>query len=395
MAFGKIIRLGVAAVIAIPLAVAAGAQAASMVLLKVNPALSAELFPANGMALASLAFADYASNIVDPAAPPPPSEKAVKLAEEALRKEPFAAKAYVVLAQAESDPDRKRAIIELGSSLNRRDLALQGLVLQERLADRDYPGAIETLDQILRVHPNRSQDFFPLLAGALAQDSTLPIFAKMLDGSAPWHERFLDFAVGQPIVLTNLARLRLQLAIGEEDFDRRLIASLVQRGDIETAGKIYSFVASQEDVTARSGKLDWRSTYPPFDWALVEKTAFRAQVSRDGEELELYVKPGQGGVIASRMLTPPAGPFEIVITHSLEPAGQIEDVKVQLSCAGNPQPIVTQPFKSGTTRIDVSSVPGACRYLALGIDARAWSGQAPIVGTISEISLRANSKAAR
>lgn len=388
MALGKIARLVFASAVAMALALVAGAQALSSVSVKTNPALAAELFPANGRALANLAFADYATHIVDPAAPPPPTPDAVELAREAVSKEPLSTKAYVVLAQAEQDPARRRAIIEAASKLDRRDIALQGLVLQERLADQDYEGTIKTLDQILRVHPKRSQEFFPVLASALADESTIPLFADMLDGSSRWHLRFLKFALSQPQAVTSLASLRPDLKIADEDFDRRLIASLVQNGEIDAAGRLYKLATvGQEDVSS-SGALDWRTTYPPFDWALSDKAEFRAQVSRDGTKLELYVKPGQGGVIALRLLAVSPEPFFIELKHALNPVGQLEDVQILLGCAGDSAPIVNQRLRPGTNRIGVDRLPENCRYISVGIQARAWTGEAPLSGTIDEIAIR-------
>ncbi|MCP5396134.1 MAG: hypothetical protein H6918_05270 [Sphingomonadaceae bacterium] len=391
MRLGKFVRLVLAVGVSIPIALLAGAQAASSVLTKTDPALAATVFPANGTALANVAFAEYISSIVDPSAPPPPNAEAIRLAREALRKEPLSPKAYVVLAQAEKDPARRRVLIEGASRLNRRDLALQGLVLQEHLADQDYPATIDTLDQILRVHPKHSQEFFPLLATALTNESTIPIFSNLLDGSSPWHERFLDYAVASPEVVPNLARLRPGLAIGGEDFDRRLIAALFKRGDIDSAAAIYAKVAGNKVGLGTSELVDWRSKYPPFDWQLADRAEFRAQLSRDGKELEIYVKPGQGGIIASRVFAAPKGPLNFEIQHSLAPAAQIEDVRFQLGCIGHTDVLVDQRLKSGVNRVSSGVLPGDCRYLVMGFDARAWSGKAPLSGSI--LSIKAQSLA--
>jgi len=51
--------------------------------------------------------------------------------------------------------------------------------MEQRLASGDYRGVIATLDQLLRVHPEYSADFFPVLQQALVIPGTQDAFADL------------------------------------------------------------------------------------------------------------------------------------------------------------------------------------------------------------------------
>ena len=48
-------------------------------------------------------------------------------------------------------------------------------MLEARLANGAYGPVVETLDQILRVHPTYRREFYPALGEALRDDRTIPV----------------------------------------------------------------------------------------------------------------------------------------------------------------------------------------------------------------------------
>ncbi|MBT8432409.1 MAG: hypothetical protein KJP27_07960, partial [Altererythrobacter sp.] len=166
----------------------------------------------------------------------------------------------------------------------------------------------------------------------------------MLDNSSPWHERFLAFAVRQSEALPNLAILRLQIEVENDAIDRRLIEGLAGSGDVDAASTLYQSVTKIDASTANQAQLDWRSDFPPFDWRLVDEPGFRAQQSRNGDAIELSIRPGRGGIIAARLLNAPNGPFRINIEHRIAPAQQLRDVRLQLVCTNVAEPVFDERF---------------------------------------------------
>ena len=380
-------RLVGSSAIGVMLALLLAAQALSSVSTRTAPALAVSLFPANGIARQELAFTNFTAAASDPENIAIAAQAASGLATDALRSEPLAARGYVILALAQPDEAKRRGLVEAMTRVNRRDLALQGMALQQHLADSDYPRTIDTLDQILRVHPKYSDEFFPVLTQALAIDETIPEFARMLDGSSPWHGRFLTYAVGKKETLRNLASLRQQIEVDDENFDRRLIAGLVGAGDVDSAEGLFRHITGAKDSLASSGKIDWKSAYPPFEWQLWDQPGFRAQTSQDGDQLELSVRPGKGGLVAARLLRAPAVPFEIRVAHRIAPSEQVRDVRLQLTCANATVPFYDERLSGESKGFRIQALPADCDHFLLGINARAWSGRSALGGTIDSIEI--------
>jgi len=405
----KTAKLLMAVVLAVPLAILSGAHALSSASLRNAPELAIAVFPFNGLASEKLAYGKFADGVKDALAKP--SGRAVgenalqadmsadfkvgatdlqefaastaQSARDAFSREPLLPKAHALLALSETDPQRKTQIITLASRLNRRELALQGLVLQQKVDEGDYAGTITTLDQILRVHPERKAEFFPLLVDAMAQSATKPAFVALLRDPLPWRDAFLEYAAGQPKVLENLAAIRADVSIDNLVFDQRLIAGLAAQGNLDSAGAIYDMVSQRGQ---KNNSDVWRSDYPPFDWKLANTAGLRAQPSKDLSVLEFAIEPGNGGSLASRMLLAPSSTFEVRFGHTINSQSQAKDLKLRISCRGASGPFFEEPFVNGEQIFKIGSPP-SCKYLEMAITGRAWTGSSELSGTIEPLEL--------
>ena len=387
MAFSNPRRLAFVSVPVIALAVLLLFQAISSVTIKRAPELSISLMPTNGLAREQYAFSEFSSRVTDPNETQSAAEFASGDAVRALRSDPLAPKAYAILAMAEPDGAKGRQIVTLASQLNRRDLSLQSLWLREKLAENSFSATVEALDRILRVHPQYRDQFFPVLGEALEDEGTIPQFAQFLDGEAPWQARFLSYAVGQRQLQPNLALLRTQIEVQNNSVDRRLIVGLVRQGLYSEAHDLYTYLIAQPDPEAEIETGTWRSTYPPFDWYFADKTGFRAQQSLDAQSLEISVRPGKGGVIAERFIRAPLGQTQIRVAHSIAPAEQLRDVRLQANCAGSGTPFFDERFMPGEVVFELPEAPPECEFISLVINARAWSGRSSLSGTIESFEI--------
>jgi len=399
----KPIRLAVCSAIGLGFAVVTGAHALSSVSTRIAPQLAVNVFGSNGAAHERLAFdrfraaaaAEAGTSETDASSSQArknldtatlstlaQSQRSHVLA--AIRYEPLSPRAHALAIMAETDPRKKGDWIAAASSLNRRDIILQGLALEHHAARGDYPAAVATIDQMLRVKPERSDTIFPLLTTALTFDDTVPVFAQLLAKPLPWRDAFLMYAAQDGKARDNLARLRSQIDFGNENFDRSLISGLVSQGEILTAAELYSSLGSSR----KSGRShQWRGDYPPFDWTFADDAAFRAQPSDDLSTLEFSIRPGRGGVLATKIIETPSTPFAIRLKNDISPAAQAEDVKLELRCASGSAPFFAQVFVPGDARFEVQTVPANCQYLTISVNARAWSGLPALRGTISQMEI--------
>ncbi|MEL6934052.1 MAG: hypothetical protein AAFO17_13330 [Pseudomonadota bacterium] len=361
-----------------------GAQALSSVASKKNPDLAISVWPINGTARGHHAFEIMTASDGVNDGVPVPTEEALVEAKTALANDPLVPKAHIVIALSQRNAAERQRILELASGLNRRDLALQGLVLQEAIEDGSYEQTVAALDRILRVHPGYSREFFPLLVQALNNNQTIETFAVLLDGSSPWHSRFLNYASRQATALPNLGQLRPRLDFEQDGFDqnalelfdRRLIAGLARSGDLDASIDLYRNISGTE--SDGTGQLTWTSDYPPLEWRFVDEAGFRAQSTSDGQGIEIAVRPGKGGTFAERIVQAPPSPFTIDLDYTVTPKDRARDLRMLLSCADTPNPFFDENFKAQAKRFVVDSTPSNCEYIRLALTARAWSGRSKL-----------------
>jgi hypothetical protein len=401
-------RVLLACLIAIPLAVLSGAQALSSALLRRAPELALAVFPANGLAAEEAAFRWIAAGAVPAGSvsstgPAPDSApqradlargaaSATAHAKAAIRREPLAARAFVLLALAESDDARRRSIVLSAAQLTRRDPTLQNLLVEEYGRSGDYAGIIGTLDAILRVHPEQRDVFFPALVKTLAeQPAAIPAFARLLAQPLPWREAFLGAAVSAPGAPENLAAVRERITLNDRAFDRKLVARLAADGRLEAAERLYVKVAgpqiSGDGTEGRAGQA-WRADFPPFDWQLADQAGFRAQSGEQPGTLEIAVRPGNGGVIAERVLRNPGAAFTLRVRHKIEPQSQTTDLRLKVGCGAGGEPFFDRPFTGAESVFSVERPP-ACPFLWLTITARAWTGGREMKAVIEPLAISA------
>lgn len=407
-------RVLLASLLAIPLAFLSGAHAFSSASLRHSPELALAVFPFNGLAQEKVAYRSLVAGIqkasgksdgtdlpnnldgnssslglaVSSADLMNSATSVADAARGAIRLEPLSPRAFVILALSDQDPAQRQRIVQQASRLTKRDLALQTLVLKSRGEAGDYAGAINTLDEILRVHPERKTEFFPLLVQALGDKATIPEFARLLGKPLPWRDAFLNFALTDQNAIANLAVVRERIATDDKEFDRRLIAQLVDSGQVSSAERIYRLVGGARVPDANAAQFSWNSDYPPFDWKLSDQAGFRAQVGNRPDILEIDIAPGNGGVIASRLVRNLQVPFMLSLAHDIEPAGQTKDMKLTIACSGQSKPFFERPFAESASSFAVDQVP-SCPYLLVSIWARSWTDARALTGTLSPVVITA------
>ncbi len=362
-------------------------QAGSSVLTPKNPQLAAQLLPINGLALEQAATRQFMAGVETEEDIVPAAKAAVPVAARAFAHDPLSPKSLALMAFAEDDPAAKQQLLTGATRLNRRDLLLQGLVLDGQVAAKDYGAALQTLDYILRVHPEQTSAFFPILTEALKDDSAAAELGGLLDNSSPWHANFLNFASGERDALPNLAKLRLARGDVSRDVDQRLISGLVAGGRIDLAHDVYVKAAGEAGAADPGSRLGWGSGFPPFDWRLADDAGFRAQPAIGDLALEIFVRSGKGGVLAERLVKAPATGSLIKLSHSIAPAAQVKDVRLQLSCPGDDEPTLDRPLRIQPMRIALPDLSGRCEFVKLAIYGRSWSGRANIRGDINQLEI--------
>lgn len=385
-------RLIGAIVIGLVLASLAALQSASSVLTRPQPAMAVRLLPINGPAWEQLANQQFVAGVASQDDILPSAKHAAPTAMRAFKYEPLTSKAHAIVAIAQGnqgDGAGRRALLDAAIRLDRRDLLLQGQNLEDRIARKDYAGALDAMDIILRVHSAQHATFFKILTQVLTQDAALPEMARILEGDARWHQAFIGYASRDRAALPNLSKLRLQRQQTNPEIDRNLISGLSAMGEMEQAYRIYNVATGTGAQSAAGGSIDWSSKFPPFDWQLEDQPGFRAQPSRSGKQLEIFVRSGKGGLIAQRTLPVPAGNISLILTHNVVPANQVKNVRITVGCTGSDAPFFDQALSPGKNHFRLGKVGARCQFINLVIHARAWSGRPNLEGTIDPLQISA------
>ncbi|MXO91342.1 tetratricopeptide repeat protein [Pontixanthobacter aquaemixtae] len=381
----KPVRAAASVAIGLIIALAVFFPTASAALFRKNPDLAVQLWPANGMALEQMASNRLLTGVTDPADLPGKSAEALPIAKSAAEKFALSPKAHAVFAFGEADLEQRDRILAAALKLNRRDLLLQGLALDRFVEQGQYPQALSALDRMLRVHPGQQGALFPVLDQAFARSSTLPEFARILDGTSDWHENYLAGVLLKKQLLPNLARFQLEYREAQPDFDGELVSRLSDAGHHGDAMLLYRRLSADQPGARSSGELGWSDRYPPFDWAFSNERDFRAQTALSGDAMDIFVRSGSGGVIAERVLDVAGSGVRITIAHDLPVDTDGENARLQLRCAGADEPVFDAAFSAGVSRFEVPVAKGTCSTYVLGLNIRAWRGQPTIRGEIRSI----------
>ncbi|MGB7373469.1 hypothetical protein [Pontixanthobacter sp.] len=363
------------------------AQTSSNVLLRESPEQAALLMPQNGVVLEKIATQKFIAGVKIESDIAPSAKAARAIAKKSFAIEPLTPKSLGIIALAQQDIDKKNQILDLASKLNRRDLLLQGLALESHIDRKNFAEALTNLDNIVRVHPEQKSRFFPVLAESLQYPEAAFELAAILDNSSDWHGQFLEFAAKDKASLPNLVRLRLARDHVHKNIDRRLISGLLAVGEADAAHEIYLKAVSERPKTTSASDISWQSEFIPFDWKFASETGFRAQSVTSGTAIEVFVRTGEGGILAERLIALPSARAQLQISHTLTPAAQVKDVRMQISCPGDPEPVLDQPFRIRPMQIDLPNFAGRCDYARVAIYARSWSGRSPIRGEINQLKI--------
>ena len=382
------LRLLIASLVGILLAACLAIQSLGIALTQKAPDMAVAMFPLNGLAEERMATLLYLSSLDDAEVGEIDGRDARDWALASYRDEPLTPSSHMVLAATSSDPDIRSRIVNIAVELNRRESKLQGLLLQDQVAAQDYPGAVRTLDRILRVRPSSAGELFPSLLAVFAQEGAVGEFARILDGSSPWHKTFVEYAVLRPPALPNLLKLRSRISFDDEDLDRRLLENLASSGDLEGSYGLYAQIGREDEVGLPNDSLDWKSRFPPFDWKFADDGDLRAQVSLSGDSLEIRARPGNGGVVASRVIKAPSSPFTVMVRSEVTPAPLARDVRISLRCSNEESPLLDVNLDQLGSGRQVDAPPASCEFLEVDVSARSWSGRPALNAEIAAIQIR-------
>jgi len=378
------VGIGVASLLA---ATASGMHATANALAKRAPELASTLsdtppLPLERLARAQFVVAENATSLgeVDVSSAREPARAA--LDRSLLSPMPLAVLAW------DAPADRRARLMEIASSLGKRDPFVQAALLRQYDMTGEPRRALAVFDEMLRVRPNLASAIMPKIVSALEDDSLVMPLSDVLASGPVWREQFFVRAAGVPSVAENLVRLRLALpetAKIPADTDREMIGQLVKSGSISEAITLYRRYDERAASSADRSAVNWSTQYPPFDWRLADGYEAYAR-PRDGGGLTIRILPGSGGPLATRLIDLPDDVRGLRVIHGFDTEDAHENLQIALACADGVHPLAERVFSGSPFVFDIPSRPTNCTIQRLTISGRAWTTGAPIEGEITSIT---------
>jgi hypothetical protein len=352
-------------------------KSAAVDALRVNPVLAAALSPDDPRVVAALAMADFRARRGELR---PASREAVTQSalEAPLAAEPFYLNAIAALL--EKDSARAERLLLEARKRDPRSRITRLLLLDHYLRTDRIDEAAAEISALNRLIPRAS----PLLVGELArlvqQPETGPPLVRALQKDPALRDSVLEKLAGSGGDVALILRMATGPAAtgvtpGESPWQRRLIASLVERGDVAHAYQLWRSFAGGKPPARKEGVYDGRFRglpgTEPFNWSFPTTAAGAAErTSRGGLEVNFYGRAD--GELASQLLVLTPGRYRLRVRAEGNADGEGSSLNWTITCLGSKAPAadialrnVTYTPKLFTTEFIISPSTCTAQWLRL------------------------------
>jgi tetratricopeptide (TPR) repeat protein len=288
---------------------------------------------------------------------------AAALAKTMLSTKPLSGAAYGALARVSAeagDLERARRLFEIAARRSPRERLLHAWLADDRVGSGDFAGALDHLDQIMRLSPRTAHSLFPTLGSISQQEDGRRAVAQWLGSRAPkWRSRFLGWWASQSqhdLIVDELFDPLRRADVPLTSEERSIwIARLVRLGRIGRAYYIWIDGLGGRHREMLGNVFDGGFELPPedggFGWRIgkVPGASIRRQggAGVDGK-LALMIEFQNRRVAfqhVQQMLALPAGPYQLSGRYRLDDLRTDRGLVWQVTCLPKGNAIAeSQPF---------------------------------------------------
>ncbi len=326
-----------------------------------------------------------------------------KLARRALMQQAMNAKALRLLGYAaEIQGDRQRAlsIINMATSLSRREAGAQLWLIEYYAQANDTAKTLKHYDILLSTKPDAQALLYPRLSNAIEDREVRAALLPYVLRDRPWITGFLSYAAGNSKDLTGLVDLIAE-AKGypkngsERDLALGLIGRLISEKRFTAAQNIYLLVPGARaarltnpafdanDRNAQFGAMGWQVSDNPD-----ASGVFVAQKDKKEPALAVFANSATTQKVASRLLYLQPGSYSFTAKISQLATGDGGYIRFQMHCPANE---VATPFWVSAADpkrpSSIIEIPADCPVQFLEIIASGGDGQQGLEAAISSIAI--------
>jgi len=140
-------------------------------------------------------------------------------------------------------------------------------------------------------------------------------------------------------------------------------------------------------VTAKAtaaSQARWADDFPPFDWFLSDQPGLRAQTDPAGEALELFVRGGNGGVLARRIVPADVVAAGIALQVDGVPENREDSVQLAITCAENGRTAYEVPLRNGLVTYAGGAAAARCRFPQIELRGRSYTGEQAVRVSVTD-----------
>jgi len=346
--------------------------------------------------------ATMARALFEPGAPAADRAKAIRLAHEALRRDPTTIIAATTLGLdvgLRGQDAAARRLLAYSQKLSRRDFPTQVWAIEDAVNRNDIPAALHGYDVALRTSRNAPQLLFPILASAITDPSIRAGLIPTLRRNPSWRHAFVEFVAENgpdPQATAHLFRGLHQAKVAISDQANATVTKALVEKNLPDAA--WTFYASLHPGADRRISRDPRftaivSTPAPFDWVPLGSQGISTSFQRDdrGGIFDFSAPASVGGPLLTQMQMLPPGNYQLT-GHSSgidQPAASLP--YWVLSCAGGRElgrVTVPNSVHAGGTFSGSFTVAADCPVQSLTFVAQPSDAISGVSGQIDQLLLR-------
>ena len=342
-------------------------------------------------------------------------DPAVQYARAALDRAPLNQKAMRTLGLSQvalGAQEQGRRAIQAAGRLGWHDVATLSWLMWDGLQRGDFRDSMLRADALAR-RGTMTSGLFKVIAGFGADDRTRPLLIDRLKIGSGWRGEFFRFAnAATPSEADTAEMLLRELAKSPTKPVREEVAPLVRRmvalGAYDRAlglsrdllGNPRPGIAVSDGDFKQFDLYDERSLFrTPFEGELANTPGATAVVERpdDPEDGALYVESNgarNGVVLASKIVTAPAGSRQLTYTMRSSDRAAPERFQWELTCLGDGSALIggtaAEPLPSDEPqqRSIAFTVPAGCAYQQLRLVSRGAQQRSTLGAYVDNVAIR-------
>lgn len=281
---------------------------------------------------------------------------------------PLAIRILGYVADGTAQQKKANQLIELASSLSRRDLGTQLWLIENRIQREDLRGSLENYDIALRTSADGRKLLFPILVNGLEDLSIRAEFARYVRQNPPWLSDFF----GQAIASGKRPDIIAQTIVGAgglppgkafRDLDTQMISHLASAREFATLEDYYRHLRGVSLESLRSLSFDRASIDPhfaPVTWELFQSSglvsSFDIEPNRKRAVMHVIADSGSLGTVARKVLFMPSGRYSIAVRNHMHDVANDAYMRLVLECWG------TERLSSAAFEIPMNADSGRHRF---------------------------------